>query len=273
LDDGAVQDRIRALSKIGVKIRSEVDGKDIHSVFKNRFPRIHWNCPFGKADSVSRQKFIEVLPAFFRSCYKRQWNGDRIHVTLFQEKQYWKKRQLENPLVQASVSSRYRLIRKRRFDNNRYPGYTHVKTSGSPGLDQRHRKLSEFVFEKVTLPSNVVPNIKNSPSKKPGIERESITQTQSLEKLDPAIARTDPITLEQHQVPTTDKMLEVMQTKTSGSFFEMAMALKDQKTKEYAIKSDKENPQPEDYYFECSTDEDSSDYYDSDEDKNKYVIY
>jgi hypothetical protein len=227
--DQAVIERFVSLRKQGVEILCGVDAQSIHRFFKGRrFERIQWNCPFGgKADDISKQVFSKVLPAFFQSCSLLQLAGDRIHITLVQEKDgYWKKRQKENPIVLASFSSNYRLIRKRRFETDRYLQYHHVKTGKTESYEGGVRKR-EFVFEKL---AEEMP--------KPSCS-------------DQAIALNNP-----------EKHAEEM---PKPSFSDQALALKDPAQKEYKISTDKkDNPLPEDYYFECSTDEDSSDGYESD---------
>lgn len=205
-----VIDRIVSLQNNGVVLLFGVDGQEIHQIFKGkRFERIHWNCPF-KERGVAEEVFKKVIPAFFQACSHLQLPGDRIHVTLMQEgpkgeKEYWKTRQQENPIVAASVNANYRLIRKRNFGPDRYRGYGHVKTSLEPHVGDRDAQR-EFVFEKV------------------------------------------------------DKLVE------GATFQARAEVLKDPRQKEYRVATTvKENPQLESYYFDCSTDEDSSDYYDSEE--------
>ncbi len=205
-----VIDRVFFLQKQGVEILFDVDAKNIGRFFKGRrFERIHWNCPFGDKDPKSRETFQKVLPLFFQSCSSLQLIGDRIHVTLVQEEPtssngYWKIRQKENPIVEASVLAGYGLIRKRHFGTDRYTQYCHSKTRQEQSYSGGDEKR-EFVFEKVA---------------------------------------------EKVSKPT---------------FLDKAMALKDPTKKEYLVKTDKkENPEPADFYFECSSDEESSDYYESD---------
>lgn len=194
---GDHQARWKALQKKGVKIFTEVDGCKLHEAFKGqRFKRIHWNLPFGVAKD--REAFRSVIPQFFKACAELQKRKDRVHVTLMQEPDgYWKFRQRENPIVLGATSEEYRLIRKRRFNPIRYPGYQHVKTDGTPCTLSDEKR--EFVFEK----------------------------TEGISVNDP-------------------------------------LALKDPKEKELKIGYDSNTL--EDAYYECSTDDDSSDYYDSEED-------
>lgn len=208
--------RIIDLQKRGVKILFGIDATSIHRQFaRQKFQRIHWNCPFAVGRSEDVEKFKAVIPGFFRSASKLQNVKDRIHVTLMQEKEYrndyWKSRQIQNPIVLGATSAGYRLIRKRAFSKTRYPGYQHEKTGGgSPGLTDQKR---EFIFEKTSLDLR--------------------------------------------------KEIDLV----------FANALINPKEKKYSIKTDsdpkedsskEEKIKPvglEEHYFECSTDEDSSDYY------------
>ena len=205
--------RIDSLRKKGITIPPvSVDGTQIHQFFhKKRFERIHWNCPFlGSTYEDRKQLKNVVLPHFFASASKLQKPDDRIHVTLAQEVDFNPhlnrlpfryKRQAQYGIVKAATESRYRLIRKRRFDSKRYPGYSHAQTGKDKECPGEKR---EFVFEKVK-PEEF--------SKKP---------KSSLNRLD-------------------------------------AQFLMDPSKKLYDIKSFKEIDGDQ-YYYECSTDEDSSDY-------------
>jgi BMT5-like rRNA (uridine-N3-)-methyltransferase len=188
--------RLELLKQKGVKIFEGVDGRKLHEYFKDqRIKRIQWNMPFGA--SRNDTEFEGVMPQFFESASQLQHKGDRVHVTLMQEDGKQRYRQIENRIVLGATSAQYRLIRKRRFGVERYPGYQHVKTNGEPyqGSDETR----EFVFEKTE-----------------GIR-----------------------------------------------FDDNPLTLQDPKEKEYNIGSTSSDLK--DAYFECSTDEESSDYYDSDE--------
>jgi hypothetical protein len=207
---GETMKRVSFLIQKGVKVFFGIDGQDLHNSFKGKkFPRIHWNCPFGDRYSQPKAVFMKVIPNFFISCSKLQVEGDRIHITLMQEEcgeswKNWKERQEENPIVLGSARAGYCLIRKRVFNSTRYPGYVHTKTN-SPKEHPNNGKKREFVFEK----TGIIP----------------------------------PLNVEGVQ------------------------ALQNPQQKKYEIKTDKkEDPKLGDYYFECSTDEDSSDGFITDED-------
>jgi tetratricopeptide (TPR) repeat protein len=197
-----IEDRINKLEEQFVKIKYDIDGTLIHEAFPNkRFKRIHWNCPFGDPNSKAREAFKEIMPAFFRSSSQLQKVGDRIHVTLV-DKSF---RQEENPIVAASTLNNYRLIKKRKFGDERYPGYVHVKT-GTTLPCIAYGSEQEFIFEKTEM--NVTANL------------------------------------------------------------EGALSLKDSSKKKYKLLPINDTLNTSDLkntYFGCSTDNDSTDYYDSDE--------
>jgi hypothetical protein len=129
--DETTSKRCMELMNRGVTVIFGVDAQNLHHYFPGRrFERIQWNCPFGGTTTAEREAFKAVIPNFFLSSSQLQIVGDRIHVTLMQETDgnYWKTRQLENPIVLGAASASYRLIRKRIFGSDRYPGYVHVKT-------------------------------------------------------------------------------------------------------------------------------------------------
>ncbi len=217
------QANIDLIRERGITVLMKVDGTKLHESRKlkeKRFQRIQWNFPFSVPDD---EAFKATIPAFFRSAFKLQSPGDRIHITLMQEKDkypeltnnpYWQYRQIENPIVLGSASAGYRLIRKRLFENGRYPGYHHTKT----GKDEIHggSESREFVFEKV------------DPQKLP---QKDFPLKYAEELMDPQQKK---YTIEPYRIGASSSNAE-------ADFWK----------------------ELEDYYFACSTDEDSSDYWDS----------
>ncbi|NGX31387.1 MAG: hypothetical protein K940chlam8_00755 [Chlamydiae bacterium] len=197
--DDALQ-RVKRLMKQGVRVLFGIDAKQLHITFKGqRFQRIHWNGPFGGSSPKDREAFQGTVPLFFKACTQIQTVKDRVHVTLAGDDAY---RQLENTLLAGATKAKYRLIRKRVFGSERYPGYVYRATSSATlSFEQR-----EFVFEKTSLPL------------------------------------------------------------TKKTFLENAKTLENPQEKEFQIKPDGNDLKPDAYYYECSTDYDSSDYYDSDDD-------
>ncbi|MGZ3633736.1 MAG: Rossmann-like fold-containing protein [Parachlamydiaceae bacterium] len=211
--EGDTMKRVSSLIEKGVTVLFGIDGQDLYNSFTgSRFPRIHWNLPFGGKSQGEKKAFKQVIPNFFSSCSKLQIVGDRIHITLMQgsHPKYWKTKQQQNPIVLGSAKAGYRLIRKRVFNSQRYPGYVHQITNSAvkysrTGEERKKAEEREFVFEK----TEIIPEL-------------------CIEKI---------------------------------------QALQNSQEKKYEIKTDKkQNPTLEDYYFECSTDEDSSDGFITDED-------
>lgn len=197
-----IAQRIQKLREKDLEIYMGVDGTKLSQFFQGQqFNRIQWNCPFGY--SHDREVFKKAIPDFFTSCAALQLSGDRVHVTLIQKDpaksdDYWKIRQRENPIVLGSAAAGYRLIRKRNFGPDRYPGYKHVKT-GTTDIYDKGGVAKEFVFEK------------------------------------------------------TDKFA------TDRLDLKYAQNLQDPSQKKYEIKTDVEGADDlKSYYFECSTDEESS---------------
>lgn len=145
-------ERIKSLKEKGVRVLFRIDGRELHEnpqLKGERFKRIHWNCPF-RWSTITDEEFIQVIVGVFQSCSKVQLNGDRIHITLLQGEcdEDWKQcRQYVHNIVKGSVQNGYKLIRKRRFGRDRYPGYQHRK---GDDLEELHLAAvhREFVFEK-----------------------------------------------------------------------------------------------------------------------------
>eukprot|EP01012_Entosiphon_sulcatum_P057776 TRINITY_DN8162_c0_g1_i3.p1 TRINITY_DN8162_c0_g1~~TRINITY_DN8162_c0_g1_i3.p1 ORF type:complete len:614 (+),score=101.90 TRINITY_DN8162_c0_g1_i3:486-2327(+) len=142
-------ERLEKLEKNRVHLCFSVDASTLRQqeALPKRFDRIHWNCPFGNPSTEARKEMRPTISAFFQQCKDLQPEGGRVHVTLVQPTgDYYKTRQHEQGLVPASKAAGYTLMRKRRFDTDRYPGYKHAKTGqveeycGGP--------MREFVFEK-----------------------------------------------------------------------------------------------------------------------------
>ena len=209
-------ERISRLTAQGVRVLSGIDATKIHQTFeRERYQRIHWNFPY----PIKLIDHDPMITNFFKSCSALQMYGDRVHLTLMQEPYehwkgaegtHWKTRQTRISLVSAASNAGYRLVRKRKFGPDRYPGYQHVKTDGFKPYDG-NAPCREFIFQKIEQPH-----------------------------------------------PSCD----------SVSAFQ-ASNMQDPSEKEYKIETDKikteyDAPKLSDYYFACSSDEDSSDYEEDD---------
>lgn len=117
-----------------------------------RYPRIHFNCPM-ILGNFSDRSVPRLLADFFQSASQKQDVGDRIHMGLPKETESRKQLFRESytyGIFDASARAGYRLITKRRFGRQRYPGYEHRKT-GSDVSVAVTEDAREFVFEKTSM--------------------------------------------------------------------------------------------------------------------------
>ncbi|GAB5412212.1 MAG: hypothetical protein ChlgKO_13260 [Chlamydiales bacterium] len=247
------KERVDGLKERGLTVRFGVDATNIHNLFKGkRFQRIHWNSPFGAAKE--RELFYPVLPKFFRSAAQLQEEGDRIHIALDQPESYSKERQGENPMACAATLSKYRLVRKRKFDVDRYPGIYHQKTGKFEEYASGHTGR-EFVFEKSSesLQSEeefeedleTIVRVYTGPDKS---IKDKYKNSELFEKL-----REEGEELEV-KLDKLKKKIGKLEMKEEKSY----------RVGEYYSSRDYLPNTP--FFYECSSDEGSSDYYSSDSD-------
>ena len=142
-------ENIEQLKKKGVDVRLGIDGTKIDTIqgFKGNFPRIHWVCPHD-GSSYKDQKLGKLIQDFMSSCRELQNPGDRVYITIPQNKRQEAFRQGGYyGIASAAFGAGYTLIKKRKF-SERYRDYQHVTTNKEakkPSVDS----LREFVFEKV----------------------------------------------------------------------------------------------------------------------------
>ncbi|MBS4164684.1 Uncharacterized protein PRO82_002015 [Candidatus Protochlamydia amoebophila] len=145
--------RIDEFKEKGAIVRLGIDGTKIHEIeeLKNiRFRRIHWNCPHdGK--SYKNQTLPPIIQKFFKSCAKVQETGDRVHITLAQptEKAHFYQGCIYD-ITKAASSAGYVILKKRKFDKERYPEYEHVMTGTNETAIVTEQGAREFVFKKVS---------------------------------------------------------------------------------------------------------------------------
>ncbi|WP_075883930.1 class I SAM-dependent methyltransferase [Candidatus Protochlamydia sp. W-9] len=149
-------ERIEELKNKGVRVELGINGTKIHEIeeFKNtRFRRIHWNCPHdGK--SYKNQTLPPIIQKFFKSCAKVQKTGDRVHITLAQPTEKARFYQVcIYDITYAASSASYVILKKRKFDKERYPEYEHVMTGTNETAIVTEQGLREFVFKKVSQES------------------------------------------------------------------------------------------------------------------------
>ena len=145
--------RIISLHEKGALVVLGVDGtqiKETHQLQGKMFQRIHWNIPHD-GGSVTNMTMPPVIMKFFASCSKVQNTGDRIHVTipcpLSWQKLFYQGYLYD--LVRAASTSGYQIIKKRKFELTRYPGYSHVRTNLNKSADVVSEGAREFVFQKM----------------------------------------------------------------------------------------------------------------------------
>ncbi len=135
------------------------DARRIHDdprLTLSRYPRIHFNCPYHKNPKIEpgSEKILQNIVAdFFKSASLKQELGDRIHMALPKDRDPGKRQFREAYLYgifEASARAGYRLIKKRKFSAQRYPGYEHRKTGADVSVDVTEDSR-EYVFEKTAL--------------------------------------------------------------------------------------------------------------------------
>lgn len=150
-------ERIAQLEAKGAQVVLGVDGTKLHEKFAGQtFKRIHWNVPHdGK--NIKDTEIPDLMRDFFRSCAAIQEKGGRVHVSLPQPP--------KNPeglggwdfyqghvyhIVRAASVSRYMIVKKRKFDQTRYPGYSHQRTNLNQAAEVVEKGAREFIFEKIS---------------------------------------------------------------------------------------------------------------------------
>jgi hypothetical protein len=139
------------LDQLGVAMQFGVDAQNIHEIFAGEhFTRIHFNCPHDKQDSRGRT-LPKMLVNFFNSAKFLQRIGDRINMALptpFDKEQRQNRESYIYKVYDAAASAGYRLVKKRKFGDQRYPGYWHVMTGKSKTAEVAEH-LREYIFEKI----------------------------------------------------------------------------------------------------------------------------
>ena len=149
-----INERISTLRQKGVQVILGVDGTKMHEreEFQGKtFFRIHWNCPHDGSDFTA-QTLPKIISDFFMSCASMQKRSDRVHITLAQpplsDKKYFYQGYVYDIASAASLAG-YKIVKKRQFDNSRYPGYEHMKTNKNEPAPVIEQGMKEFVFQRV----------------------------------------------------------------------------------------------------------------------------
>ncbi len=217
-----IAESMEELEDKGAKVKLKINGLTIDQQFKGKtFSRIHWNCPHD-GSSYQQQSLPPIIESFFSSCAKVQNPKDRVHITLAQPPDKWAFYQgyIYNIARAASLAG-YQILKKRRFDDSRYPGYHHVQTNRDTQAAVTDQGMREFVFQKM----------------EPAVFRRCLQAAEQSAKnaLESSGIRVDPhIFLPQEVTKSSEKTCQV-------------------RSKHF------NNPPEARSYFYCSTDEDSSD--------------
>lgn len=150
------------LERSNVNIQFGIDATNIHNIYNGQiFRRIHFNFPHdGKNFKDENLKPIEdlalpkIITAFFKSAWKLQEEGDRIHVTLPKENERFREA-FQYRIEDARKEAGYRLIKKHKFNEDRYLGYNHRMTTANIGASIADGNGREYIFEKAPLPEEV----------------------------------------------------------------------------------------------------------------------
>ena len=151
-DCSSIIKRIENLKSKGTTVLLAIDATlmSTHEAFKDRkFARIHWNCPHDGRD-FKDQSLPNIILKVFEECSKMQGPKSRIHITLAQP--MGKKGFYQGYVYDISRAARqtgYTLIKKRKFEGDRYPGYQHTQTNSNSRASVTDEGMREFIFEKV----------------------------------------------------------------------------------------------------------------------------
>jgi len=148
-----LRSRLRNLIDKGARIKFGVDARALEgdSHIPKRVPNIHFNFPHD-GGSFSARTLPVLLENFFASARAVQEDGDKVFMALAQPKgkegfyqgYYY-------GIFKAAAIAGYVLMKKRVFDDRRFPEYQHsmTKHSGSAPVAKEAR---EFVFQRTSLP-------------------------------------------------------------------------------------------------------------------------
>lgn len=145
-------DRIAFLKNQGVVVSFGKDATNLANSKRERYKRIHFNCPHdGK--SYKARTLPKLLTDFFKEAKHYQHEGDKINMALasppdknkieFYQGYYY-------DIFDASAQNGYVLIKKRKFDKNRYPEYQHTMTTTNNSANVTENTY-EFIFMKTSL--------------------------------------------------------------------------------------------------------------------------
>jgi hypothetical protein len=142
------KDNITHLAMNGVTVHFGVDARQIHTFFKTRFRRIHFNCPHDRK-SYKGRTLPKIISEFFGSARRLQDIGDKVLMALPKEIDVRKQPFRESyiyKVYEAAAKHGYKAVQKRPFGPLRYPGYQHVMTGENVSATVAE-EVREHVFQ------------------------------------------------------------------------------------------------------------------------------
>lgn len=143
------------LKKSGATVLFGLDARQINNneaLTQTHFKRIHFNFPHDKS-SFHERTLPDLIAKFFLAAKDIQAINDEIHIALPQPPDLGKRKFYQSyvyDIFTASAKAGYILIKKRKFDSERYPGYTHTIT-GAQGSADVAKYAREYIFMKSDL--------------------------------------------------------------------------------------------------------------------------
>lgn len=141
------------IQKEGATFLDCVDATKIetYAQFKGRrIKRIHFNFPHDGSD-FNKQTLPPIIKKFFQSARQIQHAGDRVHMALPKPNKAGDRKFYEGyvyHIYDAAHEAGYDLIKKRKFGNERYPGYEHKETGKNTSATIT-KVAREYVFERL----------------------------------------------------------------------------------------------------------------------------
>lgn len=139
------------LENAGAQMLYGIDAQKIHVHFRGyKFSAIHFNCPHMPGDSKGRA-LPAMLHNFFQSAALLQAIGDKIYMALPYPADTAERNNRTSYIYKvydAAAESGYKLIKKRKFDDVRYPGYVHRMTEKARSAKVAEQ-IREYVFRRI----------------------------------------------------------------------------------------------------------------------------
>ena len=143
------QHNLETLKELNILIEFGVDARSIHQRYGSNFNSIHFNFPHDGSNFKDRT-LPKIIADFFTSAAKIQEKGDQIHIALPHSPKDDKNKFYQGyvyDIYLASLRAGYTLIKKRKFNDKRYPGYKHrITTRGSSAEIADEGR--EYIFSK-----------------------------------------------------------------------------------------------------------------------------